>query len=57
MNEGDCLADLAREADARFLCQHEVGTDGSLEQLAAVHSAQNTLTTYIYLQPAELELC
>jgi len=39
MNEGDSLADLPRETHARFLAQHEVVADGSLEQLAAVYTA------------------
>jgi len=38
MNEGDSLADLPREADARSLRQHEVVADGALKQLAAVHA-------------------
>jgi len=40
MNEGDSLADLTREAHARLLRQHELVTDRTLEQLTAVHAAQ-----------------
>jgi len=47
MNEGHSLADLAREADARFLRQHEVGTDRSLEQLPAVHTALHNTTLLV----------
>ena len=40
MNEGDALADLPRKTDARFLRQHEVVADGTLEQLSAVHATR-----------------
>ena len=45
MNEGDSLADLPREAHARFLGQNKVVADGSLEQLSTVYTI---LTAHIH---------
>ena len=49
MNEGDSLADLASETDARFLRQHEVVADCSLKQLATVHAASHHSTPTLSL--------